>query len=194
MPSAYSPLHQFEAAEQKYLDVLQLDPGTCTRFWATSPPSNWRWTRRTTPKRTCRRRSPSSPTTHFASARWENLRFRQAKYDAALDALSRAAQLKPDDAEIQNFLGVTLSQKGQRTAAEAHLRKAIQLDPQYGSAHNNLAVIYLTQNPPQIELARWHYQKALAAGQPRNEDLEKMLDSADRAANGDTNTNTAAHP
>jgi len=36
-------------------------------------------------------------------------------------------------------------------------------------------VIYLNQDPPLAELARWHYQKALGAGQPPNPDLEKML-------------------
>jgi len=55
------------------------------------------------------------------------------------------------------------------------LRKAVQLDPNYGNAHNNLAVVYINQEPPMAELARWHYQKALEAGQPRNPDLEKML-------------------
>ncbi|MCX6895472.1 MAG: tetratricopeptide repeat protein [Verrucomicrobia bacterium] len=96
--------------------------------------------------------------------------------------MSHAAELNPKDAEIQNFLGVTLSQKGQRAAAETALRKAIQLDPEYGSAHNNLAVIYLTQNPPQVELARWHYQKALAAGQGRNAELESLLDQSAQPA------------
>ena len=57
------------------------------------------------------------------------------------------------------------------------MRKAIQLDPNYGEAHNNLAVIYLSQQPPQLELARWHYQKALDRGQPHNPELEKMLDA-----------------
>ena len=75
--------------------------------------------------------------------------------------------------------GATPDRETFRQAAEAALRRAIQLDPQYGSAHNNLAVIYLTQTPPQIELARWHYQKALAAGQPRNEDLEKLFNPSD---------------
>jgi len=28
-----------------------------------------------------------------------------------------------------------------------------------------------------VELARWHYQKALAIGHPRNPDLEKLLDA-----------------
>ena len=108
------------------------------------------------------------------------LKFRQEKYDDAFDALSRAAKLDPQNPEIENYLGVTLSHKGLRAQAETALRKAIQLDPNYAAAHNNLAVIYISQTPPLVELARWHYQKAVAAGQPKNPDLEKML--ADKGA------------
>jgi Flp pilus assembly protein TadD len=111
------------------------------------------------------------------------LKFRQEKYDDALDALSRAARLDPRNPEIENYLGVTLSHKGLRTQAETALRKAIQLDPNYGPAHNNLAVIYINQLPPLVELARWHYQKALDAGQPHNPDLEKVLDARGAPAN-----------
>ncbi len=103
------------------------------------------------------------------------LRFQQGKYDDALDTLSRAARLDAQDPQIQNYLGVTLSHKGLRQQAETALRKAVQLNPNYAAAHNNLAVIYITQQPPLPELARWHYEKALAAGQPPNPDLEKML-------------------
>ena len=106
------------------------------------------------------------------------LKFRQEKYDEALDALSRAAKLDPQNPEIENYLGVTLSHKGLRVQAETALRKAIQLDPNYAAAHNNLAVIYLGEQPPLVQLARWHYQKALDAGQPRNPELEKALDAA----------------
>ncbi len=103
------------------------------------------------------------------------IRFNEARYDEALDALSRASKLDPQNPDIENYLGVTLAQKGLRAQAETALRRAVQLDPNYGAAHNNLAVIYLTQQPPMVELARWHYEKALAAGQPRNPALEKML-------------------
>jgi tetratricopeptide (TPR) repeat protein len=103
------------------------------------------------------------------------LKFQQEQYDDALNALSRAARLDPQDPQIQNYLGVTLSHKGLRQQAETALRKAVQLDPNYAAAHNNLAVIYISQQPPLPELARWHYEKALAAGQPPNPDLEKML-------------------
>jgi len=111
------------------------------------------------------------------------LKFRQEKYDDALDALSRAAKLDPRNPEIENYLGVTLGHKGLRAQAETALRKAIQLDPNYGPAHNNLAVIYINQMPPLVGLARWHYQKALDAGQPRNPDLEKALDAKGTPAN-----------
>jgi len=105
------------------------------------------------------------------------LRFKQQRYDEALDVLSRAGKADPENAEIQNYLGLALSEKGMRGPAEAALRKAIQIEPSYGSAHNNLAVIYLAQQPPSVELARWHYQKALAAGHPRNPELERMLEA-----------------
>jgi Flp pilus assembly protein TadD/tetrahydromethanopterin S-methyltransferase subunit B len=105
-----------------------------------------------------------------------NLRFRQAKYDAAFDALSRAAKADPRNAEVQNYLGLTLSAQGLRGPAETALRKAIQLEPRYGDAHNNLAVIYATQKPPLLELARWHYQRAQDAGSKPNPDLEKLLE------------------
>ncbi|HXE43092.1 MAG TPA: tetratricopeptide repeat protein, partial [Candidatus Baltobacteraceae bacterium] len=105
------------------------------------------------------------------------LKFLQQDYDTALDVLNRAAKLDPQNAQVQNYLGVTLSHKGQRAAAETALLKAIELDPGYGSAHNNLAVIYINDQPPKAELARWHYQKALQGGQQRNADLEKLLAS-----------------
>ena len=103
------------------------------------------------------------------------LKFRQEKYDDALEVLSRAVKIDPQNPEIQNYLGVTLGHKGLRIQAETALRKAIELDAAYAPAHNNLAVIYLNQTPPLPQLARWHYQKALDAGQPHNPDLEKML-------------------
>ncbi|MFM2081755.1 MAG: repeat containing protein [Verrucomicrobiota bacterium] len=173
--------HNYELARTKYLDVLKLDDKNVYTLGNLAT-IELEMDKLDDAEQHLQQALALKPKDAFSLGALGNLRFRQGKYDAALDALSNAAQLNPNDAEIQNFLGVTLSQKGQRAAAEAALRKAIQLDPQYGSAHNNLAVIYLTQNPPQIELARWHYQKALAAGQPRNADLEKMMDDAGKAA------------
>ncbi len=115
------------------------------------------------------------PNDAFNLATLGYLKFKQAKYDEALDALSRAAKLDPGNPEIQNYLGVTLSNKGLRSQAEAALRKAIGLNPNYADAHYNLAVIYIGQTPPLVELARWHYQKSLQSGHPHTPELEKML-------------------
>ena len=115
------------------------------------------------------------PNDAFNLATLGYLKFKQDKYDEALDALSRAAKLDPENPEIQNYLGVTLSNKGLRSQAEAALRKAIGLNPNYADAQYNLAVIYISQTPPLVELARWHYQKSLQAGHPHTPELEKML-------------------
>lgn len=112
------------------------------------------------------------------------IKFAEGDYDEALNDLSQSAKLDPNNPETQNYLGVTYSHKGLRTQAEVALRRAIQLDPNYAPAHNNIAVIYLTQNPPLPQLARWHYQKALDAGQPRNPDLEKLLAAKGAPLNG----------
>ena len=125
--------------------------------------------------------APEDPYSYFVMGR---LRFSQRKYDEAIDAFSRASKLDPQDAQAQNFLGLALSEKGLRGPAETALRKAIQIDPGCADAHNNLAVVYITQQPPLVELARWHYQKALAAGHPRNPELEKMLDAQKPAGSG----------
>ena len=103
------------------------------------------------------------------------VKFLRGQKDEALNLLSRAAQINPENAATQNYLGIVLSEKGLRTQAEAAFRKAIQIQPGYATAHNNLAFIYATQNPPSLALARWHYQKALDAGHPRNSELEKLV-------------------
>jgi Flp pilus assembly protein TadD len=104
------------------------------------------------------------------------LKYRQEKYDEALDALSLSASIIPEEARTQYFLGKTLVQKGNRTGAEAALRKAVHLRPGWAEAHFSLAMVYATQQPPFKELAQWHYQKAIASGYPRNLDFEKLLE------------------
>jgi Flp pilus assembly protein TadD/predicted nuclease with TOPRIM domain len=101
--------------------------------------------------------------------------YQQAKYDEAVQMLSRAIALDPNDPKTRNYLGISASQKGWQEAAEQECRKAIELDPNYGDAHFNLAVIYATQRPPSLELARRHYNRAVELGIPRDQQLEGML-------------------
>lgn len=122
-----------------------------------------------------------APNSAYALSVLGRLCLSQSKYDDAVDAFSRAAKLEPSDAQFQNFLGLALSEKGLRGPAEAALRKAVELDPNYGEAHKNLAVVYISDQPPSVELARWHYQHALACGAPHDPKFERLLQTASTA-------------
>ncbi len=121
------------------------------------------------------------------------LRFEEANYDAALEAFSRLAELSPDDSDVQNYLGITLSEKGLRGPAETALRKAMQIDPRNGDAHANLASIYITQKPPLVELAQWHYQKAIAAGHARSPETGTSLEFRQGRVHGRALKGPACH-
>lgn len=112
------------------------------------------------------------------------VKYAQGQYDAALEAVGRATKSKPQDAGLQNLLGMALVEKGMRGQAETAFRKALQINPNFPDAHRNLASIYLTQKPPLKELARWHYQRALAAGHPHVPEIEKQLEDTKPDAGG----------
>ncbi|HTV43223.1 MAG TPA: tetratricopeptide repeat protein [Candidatus Sulfotelmatobacter sp.] len=123
------------------------------------------------------------PNDPFSLAVLGRVRFCEGNLDGALDALDRAVKLDPENPHIENFLGVALAQKGLRVQAETAFRKAVAIDPNYGDAHKNLAIIYLSTVPPMTEMARWHYEKALVAGVPPNPQIEKMLSTTTAANN-----------
>jgi tetratricopeptide (TPR) repeat protein len=168
---------EFNRAETNYLQILQRDPGNVAALGNLAA-IEMEEGKLDDAEKNLKAALAQNPDDAYNLSKLGYLKFQQGKYDDALDALGRAAKLDPQNPEIQNYLGVALSHKGLRVSAETALRKAIQLDPNYAAAQNNLAVIYLSQSPPLVQLARWHYQKALDAGQPRNPDFEKALDAA----------------
>jgi tetratricopeptide (TPR) repeat protein len=103
------------------------------------------------------------------------LRYHEEKLDEALNALSLSAKYNPTNADTQYYLGSVLADKGLRPASETAFRKALEADPQFADAHFRLAVVYADEKPPSIELARWHYRRALDLGHPKNPALEKTL-------------------
>lgn len=171
-----SAARQFDKAEETYQEVLKKDQNnvyTLARLAFTQVESG----KLTEAEKNILRAQTLAPDDASTLSVLGQLRYKQGKYDEAFEVFSRAAQMDPKSADIQNFLGVTLSQKGMRLAAQTAFRKAIQLSPDYADAHQNLAVSYLSQKPPLVELARYHYDKAVAAGWPRNEAFEKELES-----------------
>jgi len=169
--------HKFDEAEENYKKVLEMDPGNATTL-ANLAAIQLEMDKLSEAETNLKKAAAANPEDAYTLSLMGMLKFRQEKYDEALENLSRSAQLDPKNAETQNYLGITLSQKGQREAAETALRKAIMLQPTYAGAHHNLAVIYASEKPPALELAKYHYNKALGLGQPANPDLEKMLNLA----------------
>lgn len=171
----YWVAHDLEKAEQKYIDVIKLDSKDAT-FLADLASIQSDRGHMADAERNLKAALVIDPNDDYSLFIMGILKLRQEKFDESLDAFSRAAQSNPQNAKIQNYIGITLSEKGVRGPAEAAFRKAIQIDPGYGDAHANLAFVYVTQKPPLIELARWHYKKAMEAGHARDPGMEKLLD------------------
>lgn len=93
----------------------------------------------------------------------------------AMSMFSRAIHQDPLDPRAHNYLAIVARARGWHSAAEAELQRAIELNPEYGIAHFNLALLYVDQKPPSIELAKRHYQKALALGVEKDEVIERRL-------------------
>ncbi|MFH1262267.1 MAG: tetratricopeptide repeat protein [Pseudomonadota bacterium] len=53
----------------------------------------------------------------------------------------KAAELDPENAEVQNFLGLLYYQRGDYDVAEKYLRQSVKLDPKYSEAENNLCML-----------------------------------------------------
>jgi Flp pilus assembly protein TadD/uncharacterized coiled-coil DUF342 family protein len=101
--------------------------------------------------------------------------YSQAKYDEAITELTKALAINPRNPTAHNYLGITASQKGWQEAARKELETAVALDPNYSDAHFNLAVIFATQQPPDKEQARRHYDKAVELGAEPDPALEQLI-------------------
>jgi tetratricopeptide (TPR) repeat protein len=93
----------------------------------------------------------------------------------AISCFARAIHEEPEDARAHNYLAIAAKGLGWTDAAEAELQRAIELKPDYGIAHFNMALMLLERRPPAIELARRHYQKALALGVTKDDVVERRL-------------------
>ena len=172
---------RYEEAEKKYSQALRFDEknvAVLANLAAVQIERN----RPAEAESNLRRALTADPTDAFSLSLLGLLKVRQRKYDEALDVLGRAARIDPQNALTFQYLGVALVEKGLREPAESAFRRAIKLAPGNGDAHHHLAVVYASQRPPSLELARWHYQKALETGHPKDPGLERILSAKKPAA------------
>ena len=98
---------------------------------------------------------------------------------AAFLALLVAASSSPlfadarSDAKLQVDFGIHVAQRGLWREAIYRWEKAVELDPTYAAAFNDLAVAY--EHEGQLEKARKAYEKALAL-EPNNPQIRENYD------------------
>jgi tetratricopeptide (TPR) repeat protein len=110
----------------------------------------------------------------------------QGHLDAALAELAQATLYDPGNARARNYFGVVMGRKGWMDGAQDELRKAVEIDPEFSDAHYNLAMSYLENDPPAIELARRHYYRAAELGAEPDPEVEKILKAAPAPESGET--------
>ena len=91
-----------------------------------------------------------------------------------------------NDAKAQVDFGINVAQRGLWREAIYRWEKAVELDPKYAEAYNDLGIAY--EHEGQFDKARGAYDKALAL-QPNNQQIRQNYDLFkeinDRAAAGD---------
>ena len=168
--------YQYAEAEKKFMHVLKLDennPFTLGNLaMAQMEQGNYKDAKDSLDK--ALKQNVDDP---YALMGMGVLSFRQKNYESARDYLARSVKINSADATAQHFLGSALNNLGQQKAAETALRKAVQIQPGNSDSHYNLAVVYATQKPPFLALAKFHYDKAVKAGHKRNTELEKSINT-----------------
>jgi predicted CXXCH cytochrome family protein len=89
-----------------------------------------------------------------------NAYLRQRMLPHAQQALKRALEINPNQAEAQNLLGLVAVQKNDSAGAEAQFRDALRSQPDLAEAHNNLGnVLAGAHRYPEAE---YHFQRAIS--------------------------------
>ena len=103
------------------------------------------------------------------------------EYDRAVSVLSRLMRRRPSDADLLSDRGLCQQLKGESAEAEADLKRAIVLSPDYFAAYLTLGAVYASQGRD-VEAVSL-YEAALAQ-KPRgiSDDLRGLLRRARKEA------------
>ncbi len=167
-------LKDYNTAGTKYEAALALEP-TNTVALANLGVIRYQQNRLDDAEQYLRKAAAASPNDSNTRSLLGVVYFRKGAIEDAYSELNRAVAIDPHNAEAHNYLGIVLSEKGWGASGELEIRRAIEINPQYADAHFNLAVVYAKEHNPKVELARYHYKKALDLGAPPDPELEALL-------------------
>ena len=102
--------------------------------------------------------------------------FKQERWKDAMTYFEKSLAKRPDNASGRHYLGIIATKLNLIERAEREFKTALAIDPAYGEAHFNLAVLYITWDPPQWDKARAEYDEAIKKGVRPDKNLEKLLE------------------
>ena len=119
-----------------------------------------------------------NPAPHIGVGR-AYLRMPKRRYDART-AFQRADKLAPDDADIQDYIGLTFANNlGKRREygvdGRRYFRKALELDPQHSNAHYHLGLTYDQSPGRNYKKAIPHYFNQLLTVPDHAEALDRLV-------------------
>ncbi|MCM8801400.1 MAG: tetratricopeptide repeat protein [Candidatus Omnitrophica bacterium] len=117
----------------------------------------------------------SNPDDHMAYFGLGQVCEEENDIDSAIKAYEKSIKLYPGYYLSHYTLG-TLYAKRKNKRSLWHLKETIRLAPDFAEGHNNLAILYASLEPSQMELARKHAQKALILGYKVDEEFLKLID------------------
>lgn len=87
--------------------------------------------------------------------------FKEGKMGESADKWAKAAKLNPEDAWLQNNLGVALKKAGKKEEASTAYEQALKLKPAYAEASNNLGALLMEKGD--LAQAKNLFEKAISA-------------------------------
>jgi Flp pilus assembly protein TadD len=103
--------------------------------------------------------------------------FKQQRWNDAMAAFEKSLAKRPQNASARHYLGIIATKLNFMERAEREFKTALAIEPTYGEASFNLAVLYVTWDPPQWDKAKAAYDEAIKQGVAPDESLEKLLKS-----------------
>lgn len=112
---------------------------------------------------------------------WQTLgviHYERGELEMAISSLTRAIHEDPSNARSRLYLSTVVREYGWIDASITELERALATDPELAEAHYNLAVTYLDENPPRLELAKRHYFSAINLGADSSPEIEAVFENA----------------
>ena len=165
---------KFSEAAALYEDALRADPKNTTALVGLGY-SRQRENKLSEAEAALKKCLNIDPTHELAAFHLGVTHFKQQRWNDATAAFEKGLAKNSKNARARHYLGIISTKLNLLDRAEREFKTALAIDPNYGEAHFNLAVLYATWDPPQWDKAKSEYGEALKKGVAPDEALEKLL-------------------